>query len=324
MDIDRGNITRIRGILIMALTDKDVLSKLKVIALGNFDGLHIAHKEVIDSAVSMAAELNADACILLFAEHSQKLLYGKAPSEIMSGEVKKRLFEETGANIITIDFNEIKDMQAPDFFEKILIDKFNVCGICCGFNYHFGKKAIGDTKMLEQLCARYGIKLKVAPPVKYKGETISSTRIRKALTSGQIEDANNMLGRAFSYKETVVGGDKRGRALGTPTINQVINKNMTVPKLGVYVSTAIINGRQYGAVTNIGVRPTIGTDNLGSETYIMDFSGNLYGQSIEICLHRFLRGELKFKDLDDLRTQINKDAKAAEDFFKSMLNHVLN
>jgi len=288
-----------------------------VIALGNFDGLHIGHRAVINSAVEMGKQLGAVPCILMFSEHSLKTLRGKAPSELVGGDIKQRLFEETTAQIRTIDFNYIKGMSAQEFFETVLLKQFNAKGVCCGYNYHFGKNASGDTKKLKELCDAAGVKLGVAPPAEYMGEAVSSTRIRKALEAGEIEQVNDMLARTFSYKSVVIDGDKRGRILGTPTINQIIDKNMTIPKHGVYASQTTIDGKLYASVTNIGVRPTIGTGVLGSETYIIDFSGDLYGQSIEVGLLKYLRGEQKFANLDALRDQIEKDAKTAKKIFET-------
>ncbi|MEG1243424.1 MAG: bifunctional riboflavin kinase/FAD synthetase [Oscillospiraceae bacterium] len=288
-----------------------------VIALGNFDGLHSGHRAVINSAIEISKQLNCTPCILMFKEHSLKLLRGKAPSELFSGEIKQRLFEETKLSIRTIDFSEIKNMGAQEFFEEILINKFNAKAVCCGYNYHFGKIASGDTKKLEELCKNAGLVLSVAPPTEYKGEPVSSTRIRKALEAGEIESVNAMLQRTFSYKAVVIDGDKRGRILGTPTINQVIDEKMTMPKHGVYASQTIIDGKYYASVTNIGIRPTIGTGVLGSETYIIGFSGDLYGRSIEVGLLKFLRGEQKFESLDALVNQIEKDAIKAKKIFES-------
>lgn len=286
-----------------------------VVALGNFDGLHIGHMSVINSALEMASKLGAVPCILMFSEHSLKALYGKAPLELFSGEIKQRLLAQTKAQIKTIDFNDIKDMSAETFLNEVLIKQFNVKGICCGYNYHFGKNASGDTIKMQELCKAYGLMLSVSEPTEYMGEPVSSTRIRKALEDGQIEQVNDMLAREFSYKEVVIDGDKRGRILGTPTINQVLSEKMAIPKHGVYASRTKIGGKSYASVTNIGVRPTIGTGVLGSETYIIDFSGDLYGQSIEVCLLSYLRGEQKFENLDALRGQIRKDAINAKSFF---------
>ena len=140
---------------------------------------------------------------------------------------------------------------------------------------------------------------------------------RQALEQGRPEEANAMLGRPFCYDFTVVGGDRRGRKLGAPTINQFFPSGFVVPKFGVYASKTLVEGRYHPSVTNIGMRPTIGTQSLRSETYIMDFSGDLYGQNIEVSLLHFLRGEVRFESLDALRAQIAADAQAARNFVQA-------
>lgn len=153
--------------------------------------------------------------------------------------------------------------------------------------------------------------------VDFCGLPVSSTRIRAALEQGRPEEANAMLGRPFCYDFTVVGGDRRGRKLGAPTINQFFPSGFVVPKFGVYASKTLVEGRYHPSVTNIGMRPTIGTQSLRSETYIMDFSGDLYGQNIEVSLLHFLRGEVRFESLDALRAQIAADAQAARNFVQA-------
>ncbi len=302
------------------MTLKDNFNNGSVVALGNFDGLHIGHRAVINSALEMGRQINAVPCILMFSEHSLKALYGKAPLELFSGEIKQRLLEETKAQIKIIYFNYIKNMSAEQFFETVLLKQFNAKGVCCGYNYHFGKNASGDTEKMRELCDIYGVRLSVCEPTEYMGEAVSSTRIRKALEEGKIEQVNDMLAREFSYKAVVIDGDKRGRILGTPTINQILDDKMAIPKHGVYASKTKIGDRFYASVTNIGVRPTIGTGVLGSETYIIDFSSDLYGESIEVCLLKYLRGEQIFKNLDALREQIRKDATSAKSFFEKHEN----
>lgn len=295
-----------------------------VIALGNFDGLHLGHQAVINMAVKKSEKLNAAPCILMFLEHTLWALKGDAPPELFAGEVKERVFDETGADIYRIDFNTVKDLTPREFFDEILIGRFNAKGICCGFNYRFGKGAKGNAQMLKEFCDEAGIEIAIIDEEDYKGSAISSTRIREAIQNGEIEDANMMLGRIFSYKTVVVDGDKRGRLLGSPTINQFFQKGFIVPKHGVYSSITYIDGKEYASVTNIGNRPTIGTDIMGSETYILDFSGNLYGKEIEVGLLKFLRPEMKFNDLQQLSDQIKKDAEQSQEIFNNKFQNSVN
>lgn len=287
-----------------------------IVALGNFDGMHLGHKSVINFAIDLANELNAVPCVMMFSEHSLKAIKGKAPAGLYSGEVKEDVLQNIGVNVCYIDFKEIRNMTAEQFVKLILVDKFNAKGVCCGFNYHFGKNASGNVKVLKELCEKYHLTLSVAPPTNYFAQPISSTRIRQALRSGNIQEANEMLGRIFSYKSKVVTGAKRGtNILNHPTINQEYDKSLTVPKYGVYASQTIVDNKCYASVTNIGIRPTIGTNNLISETHILGFSGDLYGREIEVGLVKYLRGEIKFESLEKLKEQIGLDAKRAKAIF---------
>ena len=148
------------------------------------------------------------------------------------------------------------------------------------------------------------------------GKPVSSTRIRQLIESGDIELANKMLGRPYSYERLVVDGDKRGRQMGIPTINQNLPDNMAIPKFGVYISTTTVDGKKYESLTNIGVRPTIGSCFISSETHILDFNGDLYGKDILVALYSYIRPEMKFASIDELYTQINLDISAVRNLKK--------
>ena len=154
----------------------------------------------------------------------------------------------------------------------------------------------------------------MAPEPVYECEPVSSTRIRAAIESGDIESANEMLGRPFRYRQLVVDGDKRGRLFGTPTINQYLPSGLAMPKHGVYMSVTEVEGKSYYSVTNIGIRPTIGTGPVSSETYILDFDGNLYGKYVDVRLLRYIRPERKFDSLDELMNHIKRDAETVREW----------
>lgn len=283
-----------------------------VVALGYYDGFHVGHMAVIKAAEKTARSMGASLLVLTFSEHPLKYLKGDAPDEIVSGKEKIKLIKELGIEIEYLDFNRVKDMEPEEFFSEILVKKYNACGICCGYNYRFGKAAAGTTQILEELSVAAGITFKAVPAVEYKGLPVSSTRIRKALRDGEIEDASKMLGRPFAYTERVVSGDKRGRILGSPTINQYFDHNSVIPKFGVYASKTTIGKHTYKSVTNIGLRPTVDGKHISSETYILGFHGNLYDTDVEVKLISYMRPEVKFSTLDELKNQIQKDAKTAE------------
>ena len=275
------------------------------VALGSFDGLHIGHKKVIASALSMRAS-GLLPVILLFDVHPQAVL-GSAPDEILQKHIRNRILRRAGIKAVTVPFKDICNMSPEEFFDSVLIGKLGAKALCCGENYRFGKDAAGGRDVLETLCENAGVTLDVSKSVNYYGRPVSSTRIRKALSQGKIPLANAMLGRPFCYDGKVREGDRRGRLMGAPTANQLFPRNFIIPATGAYASCVTIGGRQYRAVTNIGVRPTFNKTRLQSETHIIGFDGDLYGKNLEVSLLDFLRPEQKFSGMDELAKQIEED-----------------
>ena len=279
------------------------------LALGTFDGFHIGHKKVVENAVAS----NKNPKVLLFNEHPQKVLKKKSPGELITETDKIKLLGEWGVEPIVINFSDIMTLTYEEFFYEIIVKKIGASVLSCGFNYHFGAKALGNTENLKTLCEKENIELLVSAPVEYKGEPVSSTRIRNAIRNGDIEDANNMLGREFSYDFLVVHGDARGRTIESPTINQFFSEDFIVPEYGVYASFSVIDGKKYSSVTNVGVRPTIeGFSKERSETNIIGFDGDLYDKNISVHLLKKIREEMKFGSLDELRNQIAKDREVSK------------
>ena len=280
------------------------------VALGTFDGLHKGHLAVINKAV-IQKDNGLLPCVLLFSEHPQEVLSSKPPKMLMTNDMRQSLIKSLGCESRVISFREICNMTAEEFVSAILKDRLGAAFVSCGFNFRFGKNGMGDTTILKELCKKHNIELSVADEVDFEGKAISSTEIRKAIENGETEKAASMLGRLFSYDFTVEHGDERGRTLGFPTVNQFFPKDFIVPRFGVYASVAKIDGNIYPAVTNIGNRPTIGTMSVRSETNIMGFKGDLYGQRPQIALIRHLRDEIKFNSLKELKDQIDTDSKKA-------------
>ena len=294
-----------------------IFNKPSAVALGTFDGLHTGHTAVIASAAAFKAQ-GLVPCVLLFDKHPQLVLTGKAPAEILPASLRKKELEKMGVRHFTISFEEVRGMTAAEFFEQILVNRMNAKAVCCGYDYRFGHDGAGDSALLKTLCEAFGLTLKVAAAVKFEGEPVSSTRIRAAIETGSIEAANAMLGRAFSYNFEVKGGKKLGRILGVPTINQNFPEGFVIPKSGVYVSKAFVDGAWHAAVTDIGVRPTFHETTLRSETCISDFSGDLYGRRVEVGLVKYLRAERKFPTAAELSEQIRRDIKQAEAYFETV------
>lgn len=288
---------------------KEDVSRKRAIALGNFDGIHIGHREIIKNTAGFA-DCGFEPCVLLFFEHSIKTLSGSIPPMLMSENERKSFFVNSGFSVEYINFNEIKDMTPSQFVGEILVGKFNAGAVICGYNYRFGKNAQGNADTMSRLCENFGIKCVVVGEVDYENEPVSSTLIRRLIENGSIEKANVLLGRNFGFCSEIIDGDKRGRKLGIPTANQKLPENFVVPKFGVYKSLVTVDGEAFNAVTNIGIRPTVGTDVILSETHILNFSGDIYGKTVDVRLIGYIRDEKKFESFDELKSQINEDIKS--------------
>lgn len=278
-------------------------SEKSCVALGFFDGIHAAHQAVINSAFEGSGEK-----IVLSIGGSGKTASGA----LLTATETERQLASLGTEIfLNPSFESLKDMTGERFVEEILHEKLHAVRVACGFNYRFGKGASCGAEELRELCGKYGIECSVVPPVEIDGEPVSSTAIRAALAKGDITRANRLLGRRYGYTLPVVDGQHLGRRLGTPTINQGIPQGLITPKFGVYASISCAGGVWYSSVTNIGVRPTVGSDAPLSETWLSGFSGDLYGQQVRVELIDFIRPEQKFDSLDSLREQISRDGARA-------------
>lgn len=281
------------------------------VALGTFDGLHMGHKAVITAEKSQYERKIA----LMFIQHPQSK-NGEAPCRLITPQQEREILFSWGVEPVYLDFTEISDMSPTEFVDTILVDKLNAKSIACGFNYRFGKGAEGDVNTLMTLCAEREIKLTVVDKIEYNDEPVSSTRIREAVRTGDMKTARAMLGRYFSYDFEVLHGDERGRILGSPTINQFFTHDFQVPEFGVYASFTDVDGEIYPSVTNVGVRPTIGNSEKRSETNIIGYNGDLYGQYPRVFLVEKIRGEKAFGSLDELRESIFDDREKALNILK--------
>lgn len=287
----------------------------KILALGTFDGLHRGHMGVLQTAVQSGRK----PYVLLFDQHPASVLRGETPPLLLTSEKRDALLRAAGLTPLTVSFSDIMALSPQAFFKTVLLKAFSASALCCGENYTFGKGGAGNVQTLRALCEQHNIPLFVAKTQIYKEKPISSTRIRAALQNGEIEAANAMLGRPFSYAFEVVEGDKRGREFQFPTINQFFPDTFVRPKFGVYASRTCVEGTFYPSVTNFGVRPTIGTQTVRSETHILGFSGDLYGTYPEVELLSFLRGEREFASFAELKAAIAADSRRAQEFYGNML-----
>lgn len=279
------------------------------LALGTFDGIHSAHIKVLNEALK-----NADYPIVITFNNTPKNILNKKEEEKLTvlGEKEKMLKKMGFKQIVSLNFDEVKNIEPLDFL-NLLTEKYNPKKICCGFNYRFGKNAKGDITFLKDFCNRKNIEFCYINKVVINNKTVSSSYIRELINSGNVKEAKKFLGRYFSFEEKIVHGDKRGRTIGFPTINQIYPAELVKPKFGVYKSNTYILGKKYKSVTNLGIRPTFKSDKILAETYIFDFKNSVYGRKAKVELTDFIRSEKKFNNLEELKEAILKDKNSAKE-----------
>lgn len=297
------------------ITDvKQHISGSSSIALGCFDGVHLGHQKVINRTVADKA-IGLVPSVFTFQEHPVQILTGNIVPLLLMPQRRIQLFTDMGIEQVFMpSFREMMDIEAEDFVRTVLKQMCKAAKVYCGFNFRFGKGAKAGAEQLKSLGTQHDIAVEIIEPVVFdKNIPVSSTQIRSYLQQGKVELASTLLGRFFSYNFPVIEGNKLGRKLGFPTINQSIPPNFVQPKKGVYASLVTLqNGNVYYGVTNIGVKPTVGADyHIGSETWLFNFSGNLYGTTPQVELIHYIREEKKFADLNDLSLQVKQDGKEA-------------
>ncbi len=293
-----------------------------VVALGCFDGVHIGHKKVIDEARRVADSLGCACAVWTFDEPPKNYFLSKAVPLITDKKQKHRLISELCVDkFISVPFTkETAKISAEDFFFEILKKRLRAVHIVCGFNYSFGEGGRGNVELLEKLCKETDTGLTVLSPVTVSGITVSSSAIRDALLAGNAELACKLLGRPYSLRTMVIGGQHLATRLGFPTLNQEFPSRGLVPKYGVYATRIHIANRKkaYYGITNVGIRPTVGGTSVFAETNIFDFSENLYGKYVKIEFLHFIRSEQKFDGLDSLTEQIKKDISTARKYISKL------
>ncbi len=279
-----------------------------VVALGNFDGLHKAHTEVIKKCVEEAYERDVKSTVLLFFEHTQNITENINVKLLTDLDTKLEILDGMGVDIVfmkhfTREFMELSPAEFVDFLHREL----NPVALCAGYDYRFGHKAEGNIKTLKELCRGKGIDVFITDEVK-EGETpVKSTAIRQYLASGEVEKANALLGRNFALRGEVKKGFQNGRKIGVPTANVGVLENIILPLDGVYMGYTKVEGKKYKSLINVGNNPTVNGKDTTVESHILDFSGDIYGKVIEVEFCKRLRGEIKFASLEELKKQIEKD-----------------
>lgn len=279
----------------------------RAVALGVFDGLHCGHRAVISAACGVA---DKNGQLLTATVLSMTGVPKNGLGCLLTPKREEKLLETLGADEwIALPFEAVHRLSPEEFVRKILCEQLQAHAVCCGYNYRFGNGGVGTADTLRQLCEPLGIAVTVIPSVQRDGKEISSTHVRQALAEGDMPQAAALLGRPFAVEFPVTDGDHRGRRWGMPTLNQIFPSGYAVPRYGVYASLVSVNGKQYRAVTNIGVHPTVGNVPCPqAETWIQEFDGTLYGQTVQVMLIRFLRDEQRFDGVETLKAQITADA----------------
>lgn len=278
------------------------------VALGFFDGVHMGHRAVIASAVEAARERDLAPRVFTFLPDGPTQETKRGLTLLQTEEQKEAILERMGVEeVICPPFASFRAM-TPERFVRDFLDKaLGAKELFCGFNYHFGKGGAAGVRELAALCGPLGIKVTALPPVLWQEEVVSSTRIRRCIREGELEEANEMLRSPFTLSAEVVHGKGLAGRLSWPTVNQIFPTGFTIPRHGVYWSRVRLEGRQWDGVTNVGVKPTLHETNLTMETYILDYSGDLYGRVIPVSLLSFLRPERQFSSVEELSGQIHKD-----------------
>jgi riboflavin kinase/FMN adenylyltransferase len=286
-----------------------------VITLGNFDGLHLGHQELIRKVIRRAKETEASSIVVTFRPHPMKILAPeKCPPLISIYEEKIKLFEKLGIDVLVkIPFTlEFAKMSPGDFVKEILCDTLGAKEIFVGFNYRFGRGREGNIATLKALGERLGFTVREVEQVSLSGEVISSTKIRNLLREGDVEHAAELLGRTYTISGIVVRGDGRGKELGFPTAN-IAPKHSIIPAHGVYAVRLFVRDRFYDGIANIGMRPTFDKNVLTVEVHVFDFNEDIYGEDISLYFIGKIRDEKKFGSADELIHQIRTDVGIARD-----------
>lgn len=290
-----------------------------VVALGNFDGVHKGHQEIINRTVKSAEAANLKSAVFTFSNHTRTLLKNHTPvKNILYVEEKARIIRDMGVDyMFNIPFtHEILNMSPERFVREILVGKFRIREAYCGFNYTFGYKAAGTPEVLMREGMKHGFGIHVQEPFKIGDVVVSSTYIRKLIQDGRMEECTNFMGRMYAIGGEVVVGNKLGRTIGFPTSNIMIDENMATPPNGVYITYCTYNGIKYPSVTNVGVKPTVGTYKKNVETHIFNFDKELYGKHINVEFIKQTREEKKFESVEALSQQIKNDCIMAKAYHR--------
>ena len=284
-----------------------------VVALGNFDGVHRGHQALIGRAGEEAKVSNAPVVAMTFEPHPRRFFVpDTGPFRLTLPPARRRLLDHYGVQAVLAQRFDaaFADLSADAFVDDVLLKGLGARHVVCGYDFTFGARRSGNVARLRERGRDKGLSVTVLEPVTHEGEIYSSTRIREALRAGRVSEAADLLGHHWEIEGAVEQGDQRGRTIGFPTANVALGEHLR-PLFGVYAVRALVNGQWQAAVANLGRRPTFGKLQENFEVHVFDFAGDLYGKVVRVAMVDFIRPEMKFTGLDQLKAQIAADGAAA-------------
>ena len=299
---------------IIEKTTEFELTEDTAVAIGKFDGFHMGHQKLLHMVTEQKAKGLAAAA---FVPSPAAFFSKEAQQELTTIQEKRNIFEEAGVDyLIEYPFyQEIADMEPETYIRKVLVEQLHAKCIVAGEDVSFGKKGMGNYRLLEQKSAEYGYQVIVIDKVQYQGREISSTYVRDAVKQGEMELVTKLLGQPYHVGGTIVHGRHLGTGLGMPTVNILPPPEKLLPPNGVYYSYVMMNGRIYLGITNIGTKPTVsGEAVMGVETFIYDFDQDVYGQDIQVYLLHYKRPEMRFHGIEALKKQMATDIAAGREY----------
>ncbi|MBI3544499.1 MAG: bifunctional riboflavin kinase/FAD synthetase [Deltaproteobacteria bacterium] len=289
-----------------------------IVTIGNYDGLHLGHRQIIESVIERARKVKGTSVVYTFRPHPHLALTPDEELQLINTyDEKLALLEGIGVDVVIEQpfSREFSTISPEKFFSDVLVKRLSPQAVFVGYDFGFGRDRSGTLEMLKGYCEKEGVELHVAKPLKTAGETCSSSRVREYIKAGEVGKANRLLGREFFYRGLVVRGNGRGHKIGFATANVKTESKLRV-KEGVYATYAVYQGKVYESVTNVGRQPTFNRDGdapVAVETHLLDFERDIYGEVLEVRMVERLRAEIRFDGVDSLVKQIHADvAKARE------------
>ena len=300
------------------INDKKLNIEPSAAAIGNFDGVHLGHKKVLEEAKKLSTEKKLPISVLTFEPHPREFFSSKKNNFLLQTSSQKieTLRKHGIDNLINLKFDKnLSELQPEEFIERILFKNLSLKHVFVGKDFKFGKNRKGDIDTLKNIGAKYNIGVSSISLKTLNTVSISSSKIRELLKSGNIIEANKLLGRPYKISGLVIEGDRRGRSINFPTANIKL-EDLIMPAFGVYsVSVKGIENKIYNGIANIGIRPTVNDRGVLLEVNIFDFDNNIYGKEISVNLLNFIRKEKKFDGIESLKTQIKNDVRISKEFF---------